>query len=99
LLDLLFLRLKKNVEASKINIIISYNEINYGKIQSFLRERKYYGFDKGRFRYVEVECLPVLDLEGQYCINENYKLVKRPFGTVRSVIEIMKSKICGELKS
>jgi len=47
---------------------------------------------------MEVECLPVLDLNGKYCINKKYRLIKRPFGTGRTVNEILKERNMNWLK-
>lgn len=34
----------------------------------------------------------MMDLNGKYCIDEKYKLIKRPFGTGRTIIEIIKER-------
>lgn len=57
-----------------------------------MRKRNYYGFSKQKFRYMEVERLPVLDLNGKYCVSEKCQLIKRPFGTGRTVNEILKER-------
>ena len=35
---------------------------------------------------MEVEELPVLDLDGKYCVGGDFRLMKRPFGTARTLI-------------
>ncbi len=97
ILDMLFIRLQPKLD-SQPPIIITCNELNFTRIQNFFRERNYFGMDKQKFRFMEVECLPVLDLNGKYCINEKYRLIKRPFGTGRTVNEILKERTLVWLK-
>ncbi len=40
----------------------------------------------------------MLDLSGKYCVDEKYRMIKRPFGTGRTFNEILKERNLSWLK-
>jgi len=82
ILDILFLRLRRNVKGNTdIPIIVNCNEFNTTKIQKYLKEKHYFGFNPSKFRFPTTYSLAVFDHNGKYCVNERLRLVKRPSGT------------------
>ena len=82
LLQLLFLRLRKNVQRNlDIPIIVNCNEFNSTRVQKYLKEQQFFGFNPTKFRFPTTYSLAVFDQQGKYCINERLRLVKRPSGT------------------
>lgn len=80
--DLLFLRLRRNAGGNgDVPIVVNCNQFNAGKIQEYLKDRNYYGFNPSKFRFPTIYSLPVFDQNGKYCINVKMKLIKRSAGT------------------
>ena len=70
ILDYLFLRLKNNVRGNKnVPIVINCNESNISKIQKYLKEKTYFGFNPSKFRFSTTYSLAVFDQNGKYCLN------------------------------
>ncbi len=80
--DLLFLRLRRNANGNRdLPIVVNCNQFNSTKIQEYIKDRNYYGFNSSKFRFPIIYSLPVFDQNGKYCINLKMKLIKRSAGT------------------
>ena len=85
LLDLLFLRLRKNGASKQIHIVINCNQTNIDVVRRHVTKKRFYGFDSNNIKFLVNASLPIFDKNGEYCLNQNTKIVKRSSGTANVV--------------
>lgn len=98
LLDLTFMRIRANTDCLDLPVIVSCNEFNIEKIQIYIKQRDYYGFDPSKFRFIEAYSLAVFDSKGKYCVTGKFRLIRRPSGTAVTVEELLRGSIYQFLK-
>jgi len=61
ILDLLFLRLRRNGASKQINIIINCNEANINIIRRYVSKKGHFGFDGNNIKFLLNFSLPIFD--------------------------------------
>jgi UDP-N-acetylglucosamine pyrophosphorylase len=94
ILDFAFRRLKQNFGGnSSPLVIVNCNENNLGRIQEYLKSNKYYGLNPAKIRFFSTNCLPVINHQGKYCVNQKLRLIRRPAGTATCAEFLLNSKM------
>jgi hypothetical protein len=80
--DLLLLRLKRNCRGNNdLPILVACSEKNLEAVSNHLKKNAYYGFNGDKVRLFKASQLPIFDSNGNYCFDEQLKLIKRAQGT------------------
>ncbi len=64
ILDLLFLRLRRNGASKQIHIIVNCNEVNIEIIRRHISKKRFYGFDSNNVKFLVNSSLPIFDTNG-----------------------------------
>lgn len=64
LLDLLFLRLRRNGATKQIHIIVNCNESNVDPVRRHINKKRFYGFEGNNIKFLVNASLPIFDKNG-----------------------------------
>ena len=69
-LELLMNRIRSLFEGGNIPVpvIFACNTKNRPLIEEFMKEKKYFGMDPSKIRYLQVPMMPIMDPKGKLCM-------------------------------